>query len=55
MTLLDEAIILATKAHSGQLDRQGQPYILHPLRVMLAASTEEQRIVAVCLTPWNLP
>lgn len=33
--ILDEAIIIATKAHSGQLDKIGQPYILHPIRVML--------------------
>ena len=31
---LDTAIILATKAHHGQKDKQGQTYILHPLRVM---------------------
>jgi (p)ppGpp synthase/HD superfamily hydrolase len=33
--MLDEAIIVATKAHQGQTDKVGQPYILHPLRVML--------------------
>ncbi|WP_017811444.1 HD domain-containing protein [Paenibacillus shenyangensis] len=47
MSNLERAIILATRAHSGQVDRSGQPYILHPLRVMLKVSSEEARIVAV--------
>lgn len=32
---LEEAIALAAEAHTGQTDKAGQPYILHPLRVML--------------------
>ncbi len=32
--MLCEAIKLAVKAHAGQMDKCGQPYILHPLRVM---------------------
>lgn len=32
---LDRAIIVATTAHQGQVDKVGQPYILHPMRVML--------------------
>ncbi|WP_394662873.1 HD domain-containing protein [uncultured Sphingomonas sp.] len=47
MNKLDEAIILATQAHAGQLDKGGAPYILHPLRVMMAMTTEQERIVAV--------
>ncbi|ANF96092.1 HD domain-containing protein [Paenibacillus bovis] len=47
MSNLERAIILATRAHAGQIDRSGQPYILHPLRVMLKMSSEEARIVAV--------
>ena len=34
--LLDAAASLACLAHRGQRDKVGQPYILHPLRVMLA-------------------
>ncbi len=44
---LDTAIKLATDAHAGQIDKSGEPYILHPLRVMLAMKTDEERIVAV--------
>lgn len=47
MKLLSEAIILATKAHDGQVDKGLQPYILHSLRVALRMETEEERIVAV--------
>ena len=45
--ILERAIELAVKHHKGQVDKAGQPYILHPLRLMLAMSTEEERIVAV--------
>ncbi len=44
---LDTAIKLATDAHAGQVDKAGQPYVLHPLRVMLAMKTTDERIVAV--------
>lgn len=33
LTQLDKAIILATKAHSGDVDKAGKPYIFHPIRV----------------------
>ena len=44
---LETAIKLATDAHASQVDEAGEPYILHPLRVMLAMKTNDQRIVAV--------
>lgn len=47
MSTLEKAIKLATEVHTGQLDKGGQPYILHPLRVMLKMQTNEERIVAV--------
>jgi guanosine-3',5'-bis(diphosphate) 3'-pyrophosphohydrolase len=45
--LLEKAILLATKAHSGQVDKAGQPYILHALRVMLRSDGLEGKIVGV--------
>jgi len=44
---LEHAIALAVKAHSGQTDKVGQPYILHSLRVMLNVEGELARIVAI--------
>jgi hypothetical protein len=47
MPTLNDAIILATRAHQGQKDKAGAPYILHPLRLTLKMSTETEKIVAV--------
>lgn len=47
MATLEKAIAMAVKAHQGQLDRAGRPYILHPLTVMLRMETEEAMMVAV--------
>ena len=47
MTTLEDAITLATKAHHGQVDKAGEPYILHPLRVMFRFDQEIDRMVAV--------
>jgi (p)ppGpp synthase/HD superfamily hydrolase len=47
MTPLNRAIILAVEAHAGQTDKAGEPYILHPLRVMLRFTDPTERIVAV--------
>lgn len=47
MTPLEKAIAWATVTHGGQVDKAGEPYILHPLRVMLSMHDEQSRIVAV--------
>ena len=47
MSTLERAIAIALQAHAGQKDKGGEPYILHPLRVMLAMQHETGRIVAV--------
>lgn len=47
MATLERAIQIAAGAHCGQIDKAGQPYILHPLRVMLRMRGEDERIVAV--------
>jgi len=44
---IDRAISIATKAHEGQVDKAGLPYILHPLRVMFQFTSEVEMIVAV--------
>ena len=47
MSTLEQAIAIAAAAHSGAKDKAGEPYILHPLRVMLAMTATSERIVAV--------
>ncbi|WJQ79806.1 HD domain-containing protein [Brevibacillus brevis] len=47
MSTLEKAIYIATQAHEGQVDKGGNPYILHPLRIMLKMSTVETMISAV--------
>ena len=44
---LERAIEIAAGAHRGQQDKAGEPFILHPLRVMNACSTRPEQIVAV--------
>ncbi len=44
---LEDAIAFAALKHAGQRDKAGKPYILHPLRVMLSMTTDEERRVAV--------
>src|SRR5205085_9158702 len=44
---LDQAVALATRAHEGQTDKAGEPYIGHPLRAMRYVATDPERLVAV--------
>ncbi len=48
-TMLSAAILLATNAHAGQYDKAGQPYILHPLKVLhyTKSADEELQCIAV--------
>ncbi len=47
---IERAIEIAVEAHKGVLDKGGNPYVLHPLRMMFTVNTEEEKIVAVCMT-----
>jgi len=47
MATLEKEIMIAALAHKGQVDKAGEPYVLHPLRVMLKMSEMDDRIVAV--------
>ena len=47
MPSLEDAIQIALQAHKGQLDKAGEPYILHPLRIMCRMNNETEQIVAV--------
>lgn len=43
MNEVDLALQIATVAHAGQKDRDGEPYILHPLTVGLMGRTDAER------------
>lgn len=49
MSTLSRAIAIAAEAHAGQIDKQGEVYIFHPLRVMmlLPSNPLELRIIGV--------
>ena len=47
MATIEKALQIAARAHEGQKDKGGQPYILHPLRAMMSVQGEEAQIVAV--------
>jgi (p)ppGpp synthase/HD superfamily hydrolase len=46
MSTLNKAIQIASQAHSGQKDKYGRPFILHPLRMLTQMETEPEMIVA---------
>jgi (p)ppGpp synthase/HD superfamily hydrolase len=47
MPTLEDAIVLAVQAHRGQVDKVGQPYVLHLLRVMMRLEGEAAQMVGV--------
>lgn len=47
--LLGKMIVIATNAHAGQFDRGGNPYILHPLRVMSYLKTDDEELMCIAL------
>ena len=44
---LHKAITIACEAHQGQFSINGEPYILHPLRLLIKAKSNEERIIAI--------
>lgn len=44
---IEDAINIAVRAHRFQVDKGGNPYILHPLRVMLRMSDDASMVAAV--------
>jgi (p)ppGpp synthase/HD superfamily hydrolase len=47
MATLERAIEIAIQAHKNQKDKVGQPYILHPLRVMLKGKNDPEKICGI--------
>lgn len=44
---LEDAILLAVQAHQGQVEKAGQPYCLHVLRVMFRLNSDHERMAGV--------
>lgn len=42
-----KALRIAYRAHRGQKDKAGKPYIFHPIRVSLGVKNREAKIVAL--------
>jgi len=47
--MLGKMLVLATNAHAGQFDRGGNPYILHPLKVMHYLKTTDEELMCIAL------
>jgi (p)ppGpp synthase/HD superfamily hydrolase len=41
---LEAAIEMAVRAHRGRVDKSGEPYVLHPLRVMFRLREQGHRV-----------
>jgi (p)ppGpp synthase/HD superfamily hydrolase len=59
VSTLERAIEIAAAAHAGQQGKGGEPFILHPIRVMLRCESTTDRITAILhdlleRTPWTL-
>lgn len=47
MSDLAAALMIAIRVHAGQLDKQGEPYLLHVLRVVETVSDEAKVVAAL--------
>ena len=47
--MLAKALHLATNAHDGQFDKGGNPYILHPLKVMHYLKSDDEELQCMAL------
>ena len=47
--MLDKMLVLVVNAHAGQFDRGGNPYILHPLKVMHYLKSLDEELMCMAL------
>jgi len=59
MSTLERAIAIAAEAHAGQKNKDGDPYILHPVRVMMRQDGLDARMAGILHdvvedSPWTI-
>lgn len=47
--MLDKMLVVAINAHAGQFDKGGNPYILHPLKVMHYLKSDDEELMCMAL------
>jgi (p)ppGpp synthase/HD superfamily hydrolase len=47
MSTLDRAIEIAAAAHAGQKNKDGDPYILHPIRIMMRVDGMKAKMAGI--------
>jgi GTP diphosphokinase / guanosine-3',5'-bis(diphosphate) 3'-diphosphatase len=47
--MLSKMLVIVTNAHAGQFDKGGNPYVLHPLKVMHYTKSEDEEIMCIAL------
>ena len=47
--MLSNMLMFATYKHAGQVDKSGEPYILHPLTVMHLLYTDDEELKCIAL------
>jgi guanosine-3',5'-bis(diphosphate) 3'-pyrophosphohydrolase len=47
--MLDTMLVIVTNAHHGQFDKGGNPYILHPLKVMHYLKSDDEELMCMAL------
>ena len=47
--MLDKMLHIVVNAHHGQFDKGGNPYILHPLKVMHYLKTDDEELMCMAL------
>ena len=47
--MLNKMLLLATTRHAGQFDKGGNPYILHPLKVMYYLKNDDEELQCIAL------